>query len=233
MSGVSFPVSRATGEALVVASPAPRSQVVATLATLGMATSAFDDPYAAMAELCRRPLVFRAVILSLAGVYTEELAIISAIKSRFPQVEIWLTHTDGRYSSLAEAMRLGADGLLADDGLHRVAAPAAPAPRAIPERQEGGGISSPPPAPPSPSRNADSSTISSDDTDSTDDAAHSPVEAIHAEAQQRTASAVPDSMPSGPTGNGAFGEPVLTADELRALLQEQPPLPENGERGDF
>ena len=43
-------------------------------------------------------------------------------KRRWPHLDVWLTHTDGRASTLAEAMRLGADALLADDGqLHRTA----------------------------------------------------------------------------------------------------------------
>jgi hypothetical protein len=236
MAGVSFPVSRSAGEALVVASPAARSQVVATLATLGIASSAFDDPYAAMADLCRRPLVFRAVILSLAGVYTEELEIISAIKRHFPQVEIWLTHTDGRYSSLAEAMRLGADGLLADDGLHRIAAPTAPPASTTPPRS--GGISPTVQPPPREDRTIsidaeDESNGHSSHPSNSSHPSHHPMAAVHAEAEQRTASAVPASTPSGPSGDGAFGEPILTADELRALLQEQPPTSENGEKGDF
>jgi hypothetical protein len=222
MAGVSFPVSRSAGEALVVASPAARSQVVATLATLGIASSAFDDPYAAMADLCRRPLVFRAVILSLAGVYTEELEIISAIKRR--------------YSSLAEAMRLGADGLLADDGLHRIAAPTAPPASTTPPRS--GGISPTVQPPPREDRTIsidaeDESNGHSSHPSNSSHPSHHPMAAVHAEAEQRTASAVPASTPSGPSGDGAFGEPILTADELRALLQEQPPTSENGEKGDF
>jgi DNA-binding NarL/FixJ family response regulator len=93
---------------------------------LGFGATEADDPYAAMAELCRRPLVYRAVILSLASLYREELSMIPAVKARFPHVEVWLAQTDGRQAALAEGMRLGADGLLAEDGLHRVAHPAVP-----------------------------------------------------------------------------------------------------------
>jgi hypothetical protein len=92
-----------------------------TLARLGYGCGEADDPYAAMAELCRRPLVYRAMILSLSGLYREELSIISAVKRRYPHVELWLAHTDGRQAALAEAMGLGADGLLDEDGLHRIA----------------------------------------------------------------------------------------------------------------
>src|SRR5688500_9387098 len=123
MSGVSLPVTRPIGRALVVGNPASRPDAVDALQRLGFGCSETDDPYAAMAELCRRPLVYRALILSLVSVYREELNLVAAVKRRFPHVEIWLTHTDGRQASLAEAMRLGADGLLAEDGLHRVALP--------------------------------------------------------------------------------------------------------------
>jgi len=121
MSQVSLPVTRPAGRALLVSNPAARADVRATLARLGYGCGEADDPYAAMAELCRRPLVYRAMILSLSGLYREELAIISAVKRRYPHVEIWLAHTDGRQAALAEAMSLGADGLLDEDGLHRIA----------------------------------------------------------------------------------------------------------------
>src|SRR4051812_20514434 len=127
MSGLSLPVHRPTGSALLVAGPGNRARPLEVLRGLGFAATESDDPYAAMAELCRRPLVYRAIILSLASLYREELSIVPAIKGRFPHVEVWLAHTDGRQAALAEAMRLGADGLLAEDGLHRIAGPA-PAP---------------------------------------------------------------------------------------------------------
>jgi DNA-binding NarL/FixJ family response regulator len=96
--------------------------------------------------------------------------VVQCIKQRFPHIEVWLTQTDGRQASLAEAMRLGADGLLSEDGLHRIAitaaaeSPVAPAPVMQPQMPE------------------------------------------------------EDSMDA----DMSIGEPVLTADELRALLQEQP-----------
>jgi hypothetical protein len=213
MAGVSFPVTRSAGEALVVASPAARGQIVATLATLGIAAAECDDPYAAMAELCRRPMVFRAVILSLAGVYTEELEIIPAIARRFPHVEIWLTHTDGRYSSLAEAMRLGAAGLLADDGLHRIAgATGATPPRSgrIDQAAETRSLNTDPAPQP-----ADASLTPPDDSASS--GRHDPESADFSHA-------------SHPVETG-LGEPILTADELRALLQESPPAGAEPETG--
>jgi hypothetical protein len=178
MSGMSLPVQRPTGQALLVAAPGNRARPLETLHDLGFAATEADDPYAAMTELCRRPLVYRAVILSLASLYREELAILPAIRSRFPHVGLWLAHTDGRQAALAEAMRLGADGLLSDEGLHRLANPAPPGPAA-------------PAAPPEPS---------------------------HADALLATTATADESHDAHAPG------PILTADELRALLHEQSPV---------
>jgi hypothetical protein len=187
MTGVSMPVTRPTGRALIIGSPSCRTAPLNTLQRLGFTCAEIDDPYAAMAEVCRRPLVYRAIILSLASMYREELAIIQSIKRRWPHVDIWLTQTDGRHAALADAMRLGADGLLSDDGLHRTAI-AGSASESLYSRSEAGSgtgawpVSAVPPV---------------DPNDSID----------------------PD------IGDN---EPILTADELRALLAEQPmTLPED------
>ncbi|HSZ58247.1 MAG TPA: hypothetical protein VK797_21460 [Tepidisphaeraceae bacterium] len=180
MSQVSLPVTRPTGRAVLVSNPAARADVRETLDRLGYGCHELDDPYSAMAELCRRPLIYQAVILSLGGTYREELAIIGAIKRRYPHVELWLAHTDGRQAALAEAMRQGADGLLDDDGLHRIGMNFA----AAAEAQTAELAAAPAPAP-------------------------RPVE-----------TADEDSSPD---------EPILSADELRALLQEQPIVPPAGE----
>src|SRR3954470_15124426 len=121
MPGVSMPVTRPTGRALIIGSPSCRTAPLNTLQRLGFTCAEIDDPYSAMAELCRRPLVYRALILSLASLYREEMALIQVVKRRWPHVDIWLTQTDGRHAALADAMRLGADGLLSEDGLHRTA----------------------------------------------------------------------------------------------------------------
>jgi hypothetical protein len=182
---MSLPVQRPAGQALLVAGPGNRAQPLDVLRGLGYGATEADDPYAAMTELCRRPLVYRAVILSLASLYREELAIIPTIKSRFPHVEVWLTHTDGRQAVLAEAMRLGADGLLADDGLHRIASPTGETAPVLP----------PEPFEPTTTEFA-AHAGTPDDASSHDDSSNDPS-----------------------TG------PVLTADELRALLHEQPSVP--------
>ena len=188
MSALSLPVSRPVGQALLVASPGSRARPLEILRDLGFASTEADDPYAAMTELCRRPLVYRAVILSLASLYREELSIISAIRSRFPHVELWLAHTEGREAALAEAMRLGAAGLLAADGLHRIA-------------------TSPIASEPQPEIH------------------HEPAAAITAPAQPNPTE---EAHLHDDFGQDADG-PILTSDELRALLHEQSPVPPHDE----
>lgn len=185
-AGVSLPVTRPIGRALVVASPSSRGTLVALLARLGFDCGECDDPYTATLELCRRRLVYRAVILSLASLYREELHLVSTVKRRFPHLEIWLAHTDGRQAALAECMRLGADGLIDDEGVHRIATAAPQEPTAFQ-----------PMAPPS-----------------------SP---LHEAAEQASESPEPAAHELG-----HIGEPVLTAEELRALLQDQAAMPPSG-----
>jgi hypothetical protein len=175
MSGVSLPVNRPTGRAIVVGSAGCRGAAVQTLRGLGYQTIEADDPYSAAAELSRRSMTYRAMILCLNSLYREELSFIASIKRRYPHIDIWLSQTDGRAAALAEALRLGADGLLSDDGPHRFA------------MTEAGGSSEkavqhkPPEAP-------------------------RPMVKVFAESP--------------------IADPVLTADELRALLQE-PARPEH------
>jgi hypothetical protein len=174
-----------------VGNPATRSQVTESLLKLGYTCGDADDPYAAMAELCRRPLAYRAVILSLAGLYREELSIIRAVKRRFPHAEVWLAHTDGRQAALADAMRLGADGLLDDDGLHRIAL-------GSPQEQR-------PPA---------------------------YEESVIHEGHPRTGDVRGESRSAlnrHDESEDTSDEPILSADELRALLQEQPSMPPAGD----
>jgi hypothetical protein len=113
--------SRSPGRALIVGRPPFRIGPAAALQYRGYVCTEVDEPYEAMVHLCRRPLFYSAIILSLNSLYREELQIISSIRRRFTHVDIWLSDTDGRQAALAEAMRLGADGLFADDDLHRIA----------------------------------------------------------------------------------------------------------------
>lgn len=194
MSGVSLPVTRPSGRALLVGNAATRPQVSEGLFRLGYTCGEVDDPYGGMAELCRKPLAYQAVILSLASLYREELPVIRAIKRRFPQIEVWLAHTDGRHGALAEAMRLGADGLLDDEGLHRVAL---------------GGMAV------------------NDDAGPGRSSAPAMMEPVRIAAPDETAGA--DGAGMEDSDVDASTEPILSADELKALLQEQPSMPQAGE----
>jgi hypothetical protein len=151
--------------------------------TLGYTCAEIDDPYAAAAELLKRPLVYRAIVLSLTSLYREELNLIATLKRRIPHLDIWLTHTEGRQAAMAEAVRLGADGLLGEDGaLHRLLQ-----------------------HPQSPQQQTEAAQMAAD------------VEPV----SQHMVNPIDPEMPSG--------EPVLSADELRALLEEEPSLPPDTE----
>ena len=177
MPAVKLPVTRLSGRALLIGSESCRAEPLSQLVELGIQCSELDDPYAAMLELCRHPRQYQAVVLSLLSLYREELRVIAAIKRRFPHIEIWLTHTDGRAAALAEAMRCGADGLLTAEGLHRTAS-----------TPEAGTSISPFPPP--------FRQVAMDDSVSS----RIPPVSRYNEFAERN------------------GEPVLTADELRALL---------------
>lgn len=164
--------SRQNGRALVVGQPAFRGGPTASLHRRGYLCTEVDEPYEAMVYLCKRPLFYSAIVLSLNSLYREELSIIASIKKRFSHIDIWLSDTDGRQAALAEAMRQGADGLFAEDGLHRIAAGAQPV-----TSLDGGSEGTP----------GDSSS--------------------------------PNYPPAAAEKSG---DPLLTAEELRALLQNTP-----------
>jgi hypothetical protein len=178
---------------------------------MGFGCAESDDPYAAMAELCRRPLVYRALVLSLSSLHREELGLIPGVKRRFPHVDIWLTQTDGRQAALAEAMRLGADGLLSGEGLHRIAVggtepasfePQDPIPLPVHEL---------------PAQEPVESRVVAR------------VDAAASASALAPGAAMAPRPPAPQDDASTAGEPVLSADELRALLQEQPTPPVGGE----
>lgn len=175
MSSSPTPFTRSLGHALVVATPQGRAALVSLLARFGFECAQVDDPYAAMLELCRRPLVYRAVVLGLQGLYREELSLIAAVKRRFPHLDVLLAQTDGRQSALADALRLGADGLVDADGVHRT------------------------------------STIGPVEPATTAASAARP-------RSRETAAAAP--LPPDRPDDREPNEPVLTAEELRALLSD-------------
>jgi hypothetical protein len=129
MSAISLPVSRPQGQALIVGQHANCIVPQSIMRQLGVECSQAADAYEAMSLICRQPTVFSTVVLSLHSLYREELQIIASIRNRFPFVEIWVSDSDGRQLALTDALKLGADGLLDQDGLHRrdfVISPTAP-----------------------------------------------------------------------------------------------------------
>jgi DNA-binding NtrC family response regulator len=179
------------GFVLVVAADTAQASAQAMLRRDGFDSHCIDEPYTAMVELLARPLVYRAVVLSLQGLYREELSIIRAVATRLPHVEVWLTHTDGRQAALAEAVRLGAVALIAEDGLHRIA------------------------------------------EESADAAEHAKLNALAAQSANAHRQELTDTLAATreaiedntPISEMAGDDPILTADELRALLAD-PPSPE-------
>jgi hypothetical protein len=119
---VSIPVTRPSGRTLLVGGPSTGPETAATLQRLGYACVELDDPYAAMATLAAQPLGYSALVLSLNALFGDELRMIGAVKHRFPHIEIWLTCFEGRQGAVDQAMRMGADGFLDADGLHRPSA---------------------------------------------------------------------------------------------------------------
>ncbi len=115
---------------MIVGAESLRAHSKEMLATLGYDVDTHDDPYAAMLDLCRRPLVYRVLVLSLQGMYRDELAIINSVRKRFPHVAIWLANTDGRQAALAECIRMGAEAVISEEGIHSMtdtlASPALP-----------------------------------------------------------------------------------------------------------
>src|SRR5271155_3627644 len=98
MSGVSLPVSRPLsgplGRALVVGTASAREQPITTLRGLGYDCAEVDDPFAAAQELFCNRHAYDALILALASLYREELALVATVKRRQPRIEVWLCHTD-------------------------------------------------------------------------------------------------------------------------------------------
>jgi len=199
---------KTSGHALLVGGDGCSEEPRKTLTAIGYHTEATADPYAAMLELCRRPLVYRAIVLSLQSIYRDELSVITAVRRRFPHVSIWLAHTDGRAAALAEAMRLGAEALISSDGIHPLGdEPLAPLPpRAMTFR----------PVPAAPAEEPEAEPVGaavdgkSKELDGTANGFDKGFEKGLEKANGRAATAA-----------RAPEEPVLTAAELRALLGDQ------------
>lgn len=239
------PLPDPTGLALVVGTAAQRERAVPLVGRAGYAAAEADDPYAAMAELCRRPDDYRVLVLSLQGLYREELAIVAAVKRVAEDLEVWLTDLDGRSAAMAEATRLGADALIGDDGLHRlvtVPVPTGLVARAVVEPLIAR-IAPPADVPvaalaaarlvlASAGHDGDGQRCSAPGTAARIERATGPAavdgEPDDGQAQDQDAPDQVEDDPDDPFGYPRPDEPVLTADELRALLHDQPAPPTGG-----
>jgi len=191
MQGKSESPGRTCGRALIVGGESCRAPVVEALGRLGYQTKEAEDAYSGMAELCQRPLAYRALVLGLASLYREELQMIGVVKRRYPHVEVWVAGVEGRAAALAEASRLGADGLLSDGGLHRFSSGQKEGgPTGVEGGSEGGEVR----------------------------ACAGPSKTVGGTGAERV-------VREAPLVDAPIGEPILTAEELRALLQEPPYKP--------
>jgi hypothetical protein len=224
------------GLVLVVGAPALRGPLLPAIAALGLAAYEADDPYSAMAELCRRPHEYGAMVLSLQGLYREELQIVTTVKRLYRNVEVWLADIDGRSAALAEGMRLGADGLLGEDGLHRLGGMTVVPPADAVERTPPSARVSPEPISTAVAYEAETPTLAhvtdSDRDGEGDRATISERLPLRSHGREPRRLAEPATADAVAEDNDAYrdveGEPLLTADELRALLQDPQEMPPSG-----
>ena len=88
------------------------------------------DAVLLLGRLLRDGTAARAVVLSLSAMRPEDLAVVRTVRRYFPSAEVWVSDVGPHAAMLAEAVSLGAAGLVADGRLHRFALPApAPPPR--------------------------------------------------------------------------------------------------------
>jgi len=194
---------------MVIGTPAGRAQSIELLRRHGCEVAEADNPYEAMVQLVLQPHRWRAMVIGLAGVYPEELAIIRSVKGRFPDIAVWLAQADGRGSAVAEARRFGADAVLDEQGLHVLEAPESAAPAA---RQR---IAPEPVVPPQPPRLP---PVLEPQSQGSGGQGTGPVLKID------------DDGRSNGNGGHLAAEAVLSPEELRALLQDQPLRPAAGPR---
>lgn len=113
--------ARVPAPALAVCAAEDAAALSSALVRLELKPSVVADPYGAFAELLERPMVYRVLVVSLAAVYRDELALVRTVRQRLPHVTVVVAHPDGRAALLAEAMRQGASGLLDGGAIHSFA----------------------------------------------------------------------------------------------------------------
>jgi hypothetical protein len=92
------------------------------LAADGLQVELTNDPYAAIAELAGRPLVYRALVLPLPQLFSEELALVRVVKRRFPHVQVIASEVPAQMIRSDELRRLGFDAILSSTALQPLGA---------------------------------------------------------------------------------------------------------------
>jgi hypothetical protein len=110
------------GRALLIGKRIP-SKDAQLLAAEGLQVELTTDPYAAVAELANRPLVYRALVLPLPQLFPEELALVRVVKKRFPHVQIIASEVPEKLNRTDDLRRFGFDAILTET-LQSLASPA-------------------------------------------------------------------------------------------------------------
>lgn len=94
------------------------TQTISQLHRLGAQCVILEDPYHAVAELARTAdSTYGALVLILPCIYPGELACIPIFRNLAPHTRILIAAADQHLSSLASALRLGASGVVTDLGV--------------------------------------------------------------------------------------------------------------------
>ncbi|HWB54836.1 MAG TPA: hypothetical protein VG722_11610 [Tepidisphaeraceae bacterium] len=100
----------------------------AALAVLGLHVEMSPDPYAAMAELTSRPLVYRTLVLPIPELFPEELALAQVVKTRYPHIRIIASDVPEQSARLEDLRRFGIQEILSDGRVQPIVAPAPESP---------------------------------------------------------------------------------------------------------
>lgn len=201
----------------------PLARTLGQLHRLGASTHRLDDPYHAIATLARGPHDFDAIVLILPCVYEDELSLISAIRLISPATPVYLAGAEQNLSLLAAAVRLGATGLVTTSGIETLAAPSSPhASSALHPltRLAATAANAPDDAPSiSPSQNPSLRSAQS---------SIAPLAPQSAEEDMEDDCDFDESEQDNDALNCVPTDPIISAEELHALLHDMPPAPVEG-----
>lgn len=214
----------------VVGSGELLSRTVGLLHRLGAQCVLLEDPFHATYELSRSSAgTYGALVLVMPCLYPSELACIPAIRQATPPTRILLACAEQHLSSLSHALRMGASGLLTEMGVELLDSSASTqgsrpqTPGAMPETT----------APDSPTSTPSSSAFAADSSATGPsvqvDAAPVPADPQFEEDDEFDHLA----EERAPNHEEDVGDPILSAEELHALLHDDLPAtpgPYNGGR---